>query len=229
MAFEYDNFFKSVDGTAGSLLGLVKSNPRVFPALTAQQRLDILGQAPQVAQQKVLRLISDGVESWRVAAIGAREASGLDEIRAIESLSGFSAEGDLTSHLGVDWPYALEREIIGSADNIETDALVLMQNFTREMNARGVSVLTSYTPLQAGAYAENQGVYEALHARISAMASLHAPSAPSDFVFDTTKFFDTVYHLNAEGRPLRTQRLIEDLQRQFGERAHCPLGQTAQN
>jgi hypothetical protein len=229
LAFEYDNFFKSVDGTAGSLLGLVKSNPRVISALSLGQRLDVLGGVPQVAQQKVLRLIADQVETWRVAVIGARDPSGLDEIRGIESLSGFNAEGDLTSHLGVDWPYELEREIISTEDNIETEALVLMQDFTRDMNARGVAVLASYTPLQAGAYAENRGVYEALHERIGAMAPLAAPSAPSDFVFDTTKFFDTVYHLNAEGRPLRTQRIIEDLQSQFGERANCPLGQTAQN
>jgi hypothetical protein len=229
MAFEYDNFFKSVDGSPGSLLGLVKSNPRVMSALSPGQRLDILGRVPQVAQQKVLRLIADGVESWRVAAIGAREVSGLDEIRAIESLAGFNAEGDLVSHLGVDWPYALEREIISGAGDIETEALELMRDFTRDMNARGVSVLTSYTPLQSDAYGENQGVYEALHERIGAMAPMAAPSPPAAFVYDNSNFFDTVYHLNAAGRPLRTQQIITDLQSQFGERAHCPSGQTAQN
>ena len=229
LAFEYDNFFKSVDGTPSALLGLVKSNPRVVSALSLGQRLSILGRVPQVAQQKVLRLIAEGVESGRVALVGARGRDGMSEIREIESLSGFNALGDLNSHIGVTWPYGLEREIVSTADDIETQALVLMQDFTRDMNARGVEVLTSYTPLQAGAYAENRGVYEAIHERVSAMAPLVAPSAPSAFVYDTSHFFDTVYHLNEEGRPLRTQQVIADLQSQFGERAHCPLGQTAQN
>ena len=34
---------------------------------------------------------------------------------------------------------------------------------------------------------------------------------PEDYIFDDNLFYDTVYHLNREGRELRTKSFIEDL------------------
>jgi hypothetical protein len=41
---------------------------------------------------------------------------------------------------------------------------------------------------------------------------LIVPSPPADFVYEESQFFDTVYHLNREGRALRTEKVIRDLE-----------------
>jgi hypothetical protein len=50
-----------------------------------------------------------------------------------------------------------------------------------------------------------------IHAAFADAEPLRMMSAPEDFVFPKRLFFDTVYHLKQEGRQLRTQKVIEQL------------------
>jgi hypothetical protein len=135
-------------------------------------------------------------------------------------LGGFTPEGDLVSHLGIAWPYEREDGIV--SDTIESEMITMMRDFAAEMAKRDVAVIVSYTPIIRYFYDEHQATLDEVHARITAAAPLVAPSPPKAFVYDEAYFFDTVYHLNAEGRPLRTKRLIDDLQSQLRERVLCP-------
>jgi hypothetical protein len=223
IALEYDNFFKPVEGTASNLLVIVKANPSAFNYLSWRQRLDVLGAAPYVAQEKIIRILQEAAFGMRDAVFGAGQSQ--DDsyafIEQIETRAGFNAEGDLTSHLGVTWPFEHEQGT-DPATPVDPHLIPLLSDFNREMEARGVRVMISYTPLMRSFYDGHQAGIDRLHTLITE-AGLRAPHPPSDYVYDDSLFFDTVYHLNAEGRALRSERLAEDINAFLGPTTHSAL------
>lgn len=212
IAFEYDNFFKSVEGSGWSLLALVKANPAALGYMNLDQQLSVLGAIPDVAQRKVLRILRNSAFGLRDDVFNGDEGPAIDSdtlISSIEVREGFNAEGDLTSHLGVDWPFERGPGIDLSLP-IDPEVIDVIRTFNDEMSARGVRVIFSYTPLLRSFYQTHQASLNNLHPRILS-AGLVAPSPPSAYVFDENLFFDTVYHLNAEGRALRSERLAQDI------------------
>lgn len=225
LAFEWDNFYKSVDGTAPDLLAMAKANPTAFTYMSFKQILRVIAAIPSVAQQKTMRLLTETIVLVKNHVTGSTDdsVSKLSRtIEKIESLAGFTPEGDLVSHLGVAWPYRREDGIIPKGAQIESRMISLMHDFSLEMSNRDVAVMVSYTPVIREFHDRHQNNLSEVHKLISATPPLVAPRPPSEFVFDEAYFFDTVYHLNAEGRPLRTQKLIQDLKTQWHGRAHCP-------
>jgi hypothetical protein len=222
IALEYDNFFKTVDGAGADLLMVAKANPDAVSYLTWDQRWMVLSAMPYVAQQKILRLMR--TQAFRLEDMLSGEtgqaAQELDVLN-IERLSGFTRHGDLTSHLGVTWPYALGDGVDATRTPVDPGVGPLLAAFNQEMTARGVSVVMSYTPVTKTYYARHGAQLEALHRDVVLKAGLNAPSPPSAYVFDDSVFFDTVYHLNAQGRQTRTERLIGDVRRQLGAHATC--------
>lgn len=226
VAFEYDNYFKSVDGTARDHIVVIKNYPDAVRFFTPTQQLAILGEMPFVAHQKALRLMRTAVVSAKEALMGAEDEGALIDIRSIESFGAFNPQGDIVAHLGVTWPYQIEQGIF--TDTVDADIVPEMAAFSAEMRAREADVMVSYSALQRSFYAQHQVMVDSLHDRVTAAAEITAPSRPTNYVFDDTMFFDTVYHLNAEGRALRTQRLIADIESQFGAHERCGGAQTAQ-
>ena len=216
IAFEHDNYFKSVNGAAADFLWLAKTNPRIIPRLTWEQRLAALQTIPLAAQSKIFRLTE---EAYDALAADEGETEELDLIRDIESFSGFNADGDLTSHLGVAW--TADRELGITEPPMDPQAIDEIDGFAARMNARGVHVMMSYSPLARSYYDAHTDTMEAVNDRVVEAPNLVAPSALSDYVFDDALFFDTVYHLNAEGRRLRTEKLVADLERSLQDDAMC--------
>jgi hypothetical protein len=207
VALEYDSFFKSVDGTGSDLLIVTKARPENLAHLTWGQRLELIKAMPYVAQQKVLRLI-------RVGSLSVGKSDDWKEtIDDIESLAGFEKHGDLTSHFGVKWPRHREDGIDLTNTPLDSEVVGLLASFTKEMNARGVQVIISYTSLIDYFYDRHRATIDRLHALMSKTPPLVVPSPPSEFVFPEAWFFDTVYHVTEVGRAERTRRVIRDLRR----------------
>ena len=137
--------------------------------------------------------------------LGLAKLENLDEIaawdmRRIERLSGFNANGDLTSHLGVTIPdHTLTEEDDLPPFVLAPGALALLENFAAEMSARGVRVVMSYSPAERSFYEAHQAAIDGWDAIFRANPAFAAPSPPSQYVFDASMHFDTVYHLNEQG------------------------------
>lgn len=211
LAFEWDNYFKSVEGTAANLLVVAKANPRAFAALSWQQRWDVAANGvPYAARQKALRLVGDALSAGDLLLRGDRDDDDEDTfIYNIETLEGFNPEGDLESHLGVDWPFEFEQAII--TDTIDPEVIPMIEKFVSDMEARGVRVMISYTPLMRASYDQNGVALAAVDQRLQADLPGRLPSHPQNYVYDADLFFDTVYHLDAEGRQERSARLASDI------------------
>lgn len=222
IAWEYDSFYKSVDGTDTDLLMVSKSNPRVFEFLTPEQKLSALSRVPFVAQQKAIRVMGEAYDSFTYMLGAEPDAPWSDvDILAIEGASSFTPEGDLTGHLGVIWPNELEDGLDISNLAMDEEIVPLMQDFVREMNDRGVLVMISWTPLLDSFYDRHKAEIERLSAQLSTVPEFLIPRPARAFTFDKSMHFDTVYHLNEKGRAIRTEMVVEDLKAQFGKDALC--------
>jgi hypothetical protein len=223
LSFEYDNLYKSVDGTPSSHLAIIKAYPSVFSYLSPEQKLKAVAAIPVVAQAKVMRLISELIAAVKRPITGkSYRYEGPADMNIIESLESFTPEGDIVAHLGIEWPFPREEAVVPKGATIDREMVSLMRGFAEEMQKRGVPVVVSYTPFLREAYTKLQSDLAQFDSMVRASPPLIVPSPPSAFVYDGSLFFDTVYHLNERGRPLRTQKLADDLLTTLRERARCP-------
>lgn len=211
VALEYDSYFKSGDGSSPELLMVVKARPESLGYLSPTQRLELLKALPYVAQQKIFRLVREGGRTIYDGVRGETRDDPDADMDRIETRAGFEEHGDLVAHLRVEWKRELGRGYDLTHLPLDPGIIPLLQGFASEMQARGVVVRLSYTPTAASFYAQHKATIDALHARLSAATPLVVPSPPTEFVFPDGWFFDTVYHVDAEGRAARTRRMIEDL------------------
>jgi hypothetical protein len=137
----------------------------------------------------------------------ARPQAGNDPAAVIFTRSSFNQDGDITTHLKLPPrkvpEYPLDAQLNGAAAEYVRDFAAL--------SARsGVTTLVLFPPLPKGYYQRHASLFEevALELRGKGVPLL---SAPRDFVYDERLFFDSVYHLNAEGRALRTEKMIRIL------------------
>jgi hypothetical protein len=144
-------------------------------------------------------------------------------IEEIESLAGFTKDGDLTSHLGVQWTEEREQgiDLVNTPPN--RDIIPLMVDFVTDVEKRGVAAMISFTPVIRDFYATQHREIDRVSAELSSNPKLKVPRPASEFVFPSNQHFDTVYHLNAEGRGIRSRMLADDILAQFGDRARCGI------
>lgn len=222
IAWEYDSFVKSVEGAPTDLLVLTKANPETFRYLDSDQLREVVLTYPYAAQQKVLRLMEEA--RYLATVLVNPEAAytpGEVDIIAIESVASFNAAGDIVAHVNVAWPEDIHDGMDLTALPRDPNVIPLMEAFTRDMEARGVAVMTSFSPALDRFYAQHKTVIDAISDDMQASPVLHTPSPASKYVFEPDEHFDTVYHLNGKGRERRSRMLVADLLETFGDRALC--------
>jgi hypothetical protein len=214
LSFEWDNFFKPVEGHGPSFLGIIKTNPAALSFLTFEQYKFLLQAFSEVAKEKMGRLIKQELirAGIRKQESTARELRGAF-LNAIEALEGFSPHGDLISHLSVETPlpFPLGQDLIQKGTPVEKKAIEMMVEFAKEMSSRKIDVLVSYPPIPPDVFERHSDSLNDIHRLLSKHKELSIPRDPVEFVFDRVNFFDTIYHLNRYGRPVRTHKVIEDL------------------
>lgn len=218
ISFEYDNFYKSANGTGSDLLMIIKARPSSLRFVTHwQQFTEIASAVPFAAQQKTIRLLSNagrGAKRWALALAGVRTeehvSPEMETINRIESHAGFELHGDLVSHLSVAWPYEKEQGLNLKAIEVDPGVLDVLKQFSREMTQRGVRVLILPTPVLEDYYRTHEHSLARLHA-VLGEAGLNILAPHTEFVYPDGLFFDTVYHLNKEGREIRTGKVIQEL------------------
>lgn len=222
IAWEYDSYYKSVNGTNTDLMTVSKANPRAFKFLTPYQKVSALSRLPFIAQQKVLRIMGETYDSFTYMLGAEPDAPWTEvDILDIESARNFTRNGDLAGHLGVSWPHEPIDAMDISNIPMDQEVIPMMQQFVREMNARGVRVMISWTPLLDDFYDRHSKEIDRLNAEMAAVPEFLIPRPASGFRFDKKLHFDTVYHLNENGRPIRSKMLADDILTQFGEDAMC--------
>jgi hypothetical protein len=124
---------------------------------------------------------------------------------------GFNEYGDYVKHLTME---DRQFELLKPVRNLETLYLARFFTFVDAFRARGIRVLVSYPSFEESVFLASETFIRELDAALRAGA-VTVISNPRDYAFPRSSFYDSSYHLNAEGRELRTARLIQDLERYF--------------
>lgn len=127
---------------------------------------------------------------------------------------GFNEYGDYIKHLGMEnIPFQVHYNSI--TDNSITFNQTYLNRFFRfidDFSMRGIKVVLSYPSYQEQSFRYISEMIKKLDAECRAKENLLVISNPESYCFPANYFFDTVYHLNREGRVVRTGQLIQDLQ-----------------
>ena len=84
--------------------------------------------------------------------------------------------------------------------------------FIDDFSARGITVVLSYPCYEEQSFRNSAALIQKLDTAFRAKENLLVISVPPSYRFPADYFYDTYYHLNKEGRSVRTRRLIQDLQ-----------------
>ncbi|MCI4671330.1 MAG: hypothetical protein MRZ79_24530 [Bacteroidia bacterium] len=123
--------------------------------------------------------------------------------------NSFNEYGDIITHLDME-PYKVAgiKEVDYPA-NLEV--IEFINEFGRECKAKGAKVVMAMTSIQDTGYYKAQSHIDDLTVAFENYLEVPLIAAPARYRFKNELFFDTMEHLNKEGREMRTQMLIEDI------------------
>jgi hypothetical protein len=120
-----------------------------------------------------------------------------------------------------DWIKHLEKENIefqldpgfGTFGNLNNRYIKSFFHFVDDLASRGIKLALSYPSCEAASFLNNIETVRMLDAWCRTKENLLVISRPEDYSFPKSLCYDSIYHLNREGRRLRTDRLIADIER----------------
>jgi len=130
----------------------------------------------------------------------------------VYSRNGFNEYGDYVKHLKMErQPFVPEETEV----NISIINMTYLKNFFRfvdDFTKRGITVVLSYPCLEEHSFRNSAAPIHELDVLFRAKENLLVISTPETYCYQAEYFYNTVYHLNREGRAVRTDQLIQDLQ-----------------
>jgi len=125
------------------------------------------------------------------------------------SRSGFNKYGDYVKHLGIENQPFDSSEALGI---INKTYLNKFFQFVDDLIKRGINVVLSYPSYEEQSFRNSTALIHELDVLFRAKENLLVISNPEFYCYPAKYFYDTFYHLNREGRTVRTDQLIQDLQ-----------------
>jgi len=197
IAPEYEQFYGHLNGGL-TLLEMLTIFPAGWRYLdTPQQYAVVLGELPVLIQGMAATI----PRRWQTrTSFSATRAS-------------YNAWGDITTHLDQPSPANVaEMSLFTPGEKIfDADTLAGLNAFHSEAQRAGADVLIAYPPLPTIQFEQNRVQIERVHARLQNETRVTLLGAPRDWVYPVAYFFDTVYHLNRQGRQARTAQLLRTL------------------
>lgn len=127
---------------------------------------------------------------------------------AIYSRNAFNRRGDLADHLPGTRTTPLQREHIHYSNSWEGEAKLMA--FREHVDIAGARLCYLLPPLPVSEFSE-QGPKVQAYYKLLQQLEIHCLNSPEDVFRSDSLFFDTVYHLNGEGRRIRTEEVIRSL------------------
>jgi hypothetical protein len=125
---------------------------------------------------------------------------------------GFNEYGDYIKHLEAEnQPF----EPSPPLENINKKYLSAFFRFIDTFTAQGIQVIISWPSYNEPSFQNSSDRIHEIDTALRTKQNITVISSPDDYCFPTDYFYDTVYHLNAKGREIRTARLIRDLKEHF--------------
>ena len=145
------------------------------------------------------------------------------EIGGIYTRRGFDANGDMISHLGeppnTEW---MDKPLFGPKDNtFDDEAIAGINTFADYAHCHGAHVLVLFPTVSDIHYRDNEKKLLYVYTRLKNEGRIDYLSVPTEEVLPPSFFYDSPYHLNADGRKINTAKMLGDL-RQAMTRSQSP-------
>lgn len=167
--------------------------------------LDPLAETPGIYATMLQRKINRQVNTFLLGG-------SLDETRGVFSGTKFDEEGDFIGHLE---EASLSRRKIPPVPypvaGLQEDIFVFLEHFDRIAREKGARVyFAAPASRQSNCKATGAAQLAEFFKTFQERASIPVLTPLEDVCLPDKYFFDTAYHLNAQGREIRTKRLIEN-------------------
>ena len=130
----------------------------------------------------------------------------------IYSRKAFNSNGDVISHLGKTYPDGLRGRTLIEAKNYSA-SIKKLNEFAEYAREHGATVYFTYASYPKSEYEINLPAIKEFEKQLKDDLKIDIITTPEELVFPDEMFFDTVYHLNDEGRRIRTEMVIEKLKK----------------
>jgi hypothetical protein len=147
---------------------------------------------------------------WRKTVFGDENAPVTDPVYCRNCFNG---QGDLISHLTLPQPDFHEKNVPLRALGMPIDmqAVPLLNRFYADAVRKKARTFFSFTPCERSAFVTDSGLILQLYSLLKKKGRMPILSGPEQMVFNKDRFYITKYHLNAQGREMRTRLLAEEV------------------
>lgn len=151
----------------------------------------------------------DNLHNWNLSdnnQINSQETN-INSVKSIYSRNAFNSHGDVISHLEAEKP----KEINDKTNLIYEywDGIELINQFNEFEKVNGIKVYFLFPNYPKSEFLKNKNAIQELESDLRRDLKVKILNKPTDFVFNDSLFYDTVYHLDKKGRIIRTEKLIE--------------------
>lgn len=122
---------------------------------------------------------------------------------------GFNSHGDEVAHLNMK-SISFTGNILNSNSKYNKETIKVLNNFNHYVNKKNAKVYFDFPCIPEKRYSKSK--IEFAYEHIKNDLKFDIIGNPNEYVFPQTYFFNTFYHLNANGRNARTNILIKDLE-----------------
>ncbi len=188
---EYEHWYGSLLDGDLNLWWIMQVQPGFSQFISSQAQVEtLLKYLPEFMQEKFLALLPAKVDP-------------------VYNRMAFNQYGDFVNHLKLTAPDHLDGVKRLKAEPYNGQTLAVLQSFAAFASQRGANTMFIFPPLAKTQFAfkDNQAAIQQLYTTIKQLPAITVLGTPEDFVFPDPMFFDTVYHLRADGRTLRTERM----------------------
>lgn len=187
---EYSNYVGLLNGES-ALLFLLKQVPEAVQSISMEQIPILIDGMPYFLRGQLAGILK------------GMKADG------IQNRNNINENGDLISHLdmpGVD--VGVSNSEFGT---IDYEVFELLNEFDEYATSKGANVVLSYPSLYDKEFDNWKEGIDELDKLLKEKTTVDIISDYNNYKFTREEIFDTLYHLNGQGRQRRTEQLIEDL------------------
>jgi len=124
----------------------------------------------------------------------------------------FNEFGDNVAHLDLPPKDVAKLDFLRStSQGVDAQAIAVVNDFASRAAKRGAKVVMLFPCVPRPHFDQRHEAIERLHAKLRSDLTVPMLSTPDDYVYPIELFYDWVYHLNREGRDLRTAKVIDQL------------------
>lgn len=139
--------------------------------------------------------------------------------------SGFNEYGDNIGHIGLKSDYFKGMDFIAKyvpqarelnmtrflPDRVNNVVVNKLNWFASYWGGRGVKVYLAFSPLLENDRPKQEKILRSLDSDIKKRVRIKVIGSPMNYIYPQKYFFDNEFHLNGDGRELRSRQMVEDM------------------